>query len=65
MATIAEKDILIEENAFVMATCKENDEKSINECQKIRNFLYDTNEKLIDFKGSLEFIQEIEKTRGY
>lgn len=63
MATIAEKDILIEENAFVMATCDKNDIKSIKECQELRKFLYRTDERLIDFKGTLGLIEKIKKER--
>lgn len=63
MATIAEKDILIEENAFVMATCNKNDTKSIRKCQELRKFLYRTDERLIDFKGVLEFLEKIKRDR--
>ncbi|QKU36233.1 MULTISPECIES: hypothetical protein [unclassified Campylobacter] len=63
MATIAEKDILIEENAYVMAICKIEDEETIKKCKKLRNFLYRTSEELIDFKGTLKFIEKIEKAR--
>lgn len=63
MATIAEKDILIEENAFIMATCDKNDTKSIKKCQNLRNFLYANDERLIDFKGTLEIIEKIKRDR--
>ena len=65
MATIAEKDVLIEENAYAMATCKMDDKKSIERCRELRDFLYRTDERLIDFKGVLEFIEKIKKDRGY